>query len=34
MKLIKPKLQGPSLAGTPSKALGGAPVLYSYGHFF
>jgi hypothetical protein len=31
---MKPKLQGPSLARTPSKAPGGALELYSHGHFF
>ena len=34
MKLMKLKLQGPSLARIPSKALGGALALYSHGLFF
>jgi len=34
VKLMKFKLQGPSLAQTPSKALRGALALYSHSHFF
>ena len=34
VKRMKLKLQGASLARIPSKALGGAPALYSHGHFF